>query len=65
MSNVTYRVFLEKLGGTDPQNFVGSFGDLFYDPFDGILRVSNGLAPGGTQVSGANATITIIDGGNF
>ena len=65
MSNVTYRVFLEKLGGTNPENFIGGFGDLFFDPFDGILRVSDGTTQGGTPISGANAAITNVDGGIF
>lgn len=65
MSNVTYRVFLEKLGGTDPLTFIGNHGDLFYDPFDGVLRVSNGETQGGTTISGANASITVVDGGLF
>lgn len=65
MSNVTYRMFLEKLGGTDVSTFIGSHGELFYDPFDGILRLSDGATQGGTVLSGANATFTIIDGGLF
>lgn len=65
MSRVTYRMFLEKLGGTEASSFIGSHGDLFYDPFDGILRVSDGVTQGGTTISGANATITVVDGGNF
>ena len=64
-SNVTYKVFVDKLGGTDVSSFIGSFGDLFYDPFDGTLRVSNGFSPGGAPVTGANASITFIDGGVF
>ena len=65
MSNVTYRFFLEKLGGTDVTTFIGNAGELFYDPLDGILRLSNGLTQGGTPISGANAQLTLIDGGIF
>jgi len=65
MSNITYRIYLEKLGGTNPQTFIGGFGDLFYDPFDGILRLSDGVTLGGTPISGANASPTLIDGGTF
>jgi hypothetical protein len=65
MSNVTYRPFMEKLGGVNPLTFIGNHGDLFYDPFDGILRISDGVTQGGTTISGANAIITVVDGGTF
>jgi hypothetical protein len=57
MSNKTYRVFLEKLGGTSANNFVGTQGELFFDPEDPILRVANG-APGGTTISGGGGSVS-------
>jgi hypothetical protein len=45
--NTTYRVFVEKIGATNVNNFVGDEGELFYDPSDGNIRVSNGTIPGG------------------
>lgn len=46
-SNVTYRAYVEKLGGTKADEYVGNEGDLFYDRTNGQLRVSNGVDPGG------------------
>jgi len=65
MSNVIYRPYVEKLGGSSALSFIGSYGELFYDPFDGILRISDGVTQGGTIFSGANATITSVNGGTF
>jgi hypothetical protein len=52
MSNKTYRVFLEKLGGTSADNFVGTQGDLFFDPENPVLRVANGVPGGATVAAG-------------
>jgi len=52
----TYKVNLERNGGTDVSTFIGKPGDLFWDPENFAFRVGNGT-PGGTQVgfsSGAN-----------
>lgn len=60
---VTYRVYVEKLGGSDPDTFVGVPGELFYDPAVGILKRSDGTTPGGeavsVQSSGINSIIKI------
>jgi hypothetical protein len=45
--NTTYRIFVEKLGASSANNFVGDEGDLFYDPNNGEIRISNGTTPGG------------------
>jgi len=58
-------MFLDKLGGTKTTEYIGTSGEIFYDPFDGILRLSNGSSPGGTPITGANANVTFIDGGSF
>jgi hypothetical protein len=47
MTNKSYRVFLDKLGGSDPTAFIGNEGELFYDPTTGFLRLSDGSTPGG------------------
>lgn len=62
-SNVTYRVVLEKLGGTDINDYVGMFGDLFYDPYVGELRVSDGVTVGGYP-SGVGP-LSNVNGGTF
>jgi hypothetical protein len=56
MSNTVYRVFLEKLGGSDPTQFVGDEGELFYDPFTGALRISDGNTPGGILLGALGST---------
>ena len=39
-SNVTYRAYIEKLGGTKADEYVGNEGDLFYDRTNGrVYRV--------------------------
>jgi len=47
MTNKLNRMFLEKLGGSDPTQFIGDAGELFYDPTTGFLRISDGVTPGG------------------
>ena len=50
MSNTTYRAFVEKLGASDPTEFVGDKGELFWDPDNGDLNISDGKTPGGTGI---------------
>jgi len=47
MSNTVARLFTEKLGAATASSFIGSAGEIFYDPADGVLRLSNGIIPGG------------------
>jgi len=46
-TNTVYRVFVEKLGGADPSTFVGGKGEVFYNPNDGVLKISDGSTPTG------------------
>ena len=48
-----FRTFLEKLGGTTAAQFVGTKGDLFFDPDLGtpVLKVSDGSTAGGISVA--------------
>jgi hypothetical protein len=46
-TNTVYRVFVEKLGGANPSTFVGDEGEVFYNPNDGVLKISNGSTPTG------------------
>jgi hypothetical protein len=51
----TYRPFLERLGASSVTEFVGEFGEIFYDPADPTLdslRISDGKTPGGVQLAG-------------
>ena len=43
----TYRFFIEKLGSTDVNEYVGRAGQLFIGPNDKKLRISDGITPGG------------------
>jgi len=54
MSNTTYRFFVEKLGGSDPEEFIGNEGELFYDPVGQSLRISDGETPGGIVILSSN-----------
>ena len=47
----TYRLFVERLGGSPVEEFVGEFGEVFYDPLTGNLRLSDGETAGGISIS--------------
>ena len=46
-TNTVYRIFVEKLGGANPSTFVGDEGEVFYNPNDGVLKISDGSTPTG------------------
>jgi len=46
-TNTVYRVFVEKLGGANPTTFVGDEGEVFYNPNNGVLKISDGSTPTG------------------
>lgn len=49
INNTTYRLLVEKLGDSDPSQFVGNEGEVFYDPDAATptLKLSDGTTPGG------------------
>lgn len=49
-TNTVYRIFVEKLGGTSPSQFVGDEGEIFYDPNVKALKLSNGVTLGGNVI---------------
>jgi hypothetical protein len=51
MSNKTYKLFADKMGGNSAASFIGSAGDIFYDPEIGSLKLSNGSSPGGISIN--------------
>lgn len=59
MSNTTFRMFTEKLGGTSSTVFKGNAGDIFFDPAVGALRFSDGVTAGGKPVELAEASTQI------
>ena len=54
--NSTYRVYVEKLGNTDATQFIGNEGEIFYDPNNPLLKLSDGTTPGGVDIVGAGGT---------
>lgn len=53
-NTATYRPFLERLGGSPVNKFVGEYGELFYDPTNPTLdslRISDGKTKGGVKLS--------------
>ena len=56
-TNTVYRVFLEKLGGTIPAQFVGDEGELFFNPNIPTLKLSDGVTPGGLSVGFGSSEI--------
>jgi hypothetical protein len=57
MANKTYKVLLEKLGGTNAANYIGNEGELFFDPTTTTLRVGDGTTSGGSVVSGGGGSV--------
>lgn len=64
MSNVTYKMFVDKMGGTRAEDYIGVLGDCFYDPYSTLLRVSDGMTPGGIPYQG-QANVVVLSGGTF
>lgn len=54
MSNSVFRIQVERLQSEGATAFIGKKGELFYDPADGILRLSNGSTAGGVAVAGGS-----------
>lgn len=58
IENTTYRAFTEKLGASDPQEFVGNPGDLFWNPNEGEVNISDGKTVGGAGLKTRRLDIT-------
>lgn len=48
----TFRSFTSKMGGTNPAEYIGLVGEIFWDPSSGSLRLSDGSTPGGISITG-------------
>ena len=57
MSNKTFKVFVDKMGGTTATSYIANDGELFYDPASTTLRVGDGETPGGTVLSGVGGGV--------
>jgi len=51
MGTTTYSAFLTKLGGNNPETYIGNKGEIFWNPDTGGLRLSDGVTPGGNEVT--------------
>jgi hypothetical protein len=49
-TNTTYRVLVEKLGDSNPSQFIGNEGEVFYDPSNPSLFLSDGSTSGGVAI---------------
>ena len=56
MTNSIFRSFVERLGGTTAETYVGTPGDMFYDPESTTIRLSNGTPGGHILVEGSLPT---------
>lgn len=52
INNTTYRVLVEKLGASQPNEFIGNEGEIFYDPNTPELKLSDGSTIGGLTIAG-------------
>lgn len=47
----TFKLFADKMGGRSASTYIGSAGELFYNPEIGSIKLSNGTTPGGITVT--------------
>lgn len=57
--STTFKLFADKLGGRSAASYIGTQGEIFYDPTTGALRVSDGATAGGRAVELAEASSSI------
>jgi hypothetical protein len=51
MSNTIFKLFADKQGGRQTSTYIGRYGDIFYDPDIGSIKLSNGITPGGITIT--------------
>ena len=51
MANKTFKLLADKMGGRQASEYIGTEGEIFYDPTTTTLRVADGITPGGNLVS--------------
>lgn len=57
MSNTTFKLFADKMGGEDATSYIGKKGEIFYDITGGTpLRLSDGVTPGGIPFAITNVS---------
>jgi hypothetical protein len=60
MSNTIFKLFADKQGGRQTSTYIGRYGDIFYDPDIGSIKLSNGITPGGITIT-EPALATVAD----
>jgi len=54
MANKTFKLFADKMGGRQASEYIGTEGEVFYDPTTTSLRISDGSTAGGISIGGNN-----------
>jgi hypothetical protein len=54
MTNKTFKLFADKMGGRQASEYIGNEGEIFYDPTSTSLRISDGSTTGGTPLLESN-----------
>ena len=54
MANKTFKLFADKMGGREAADYIGTEGEIFYDPTTTSLRMSDGETAGGLALSGGS-----------
>jgi hypothetical protein len=57
-----YEFFTSRNNGANVATYVGQAGRLFYDGSNGVLKISDGVTPGGANVQLPVATTTLLGG---
>jgi hypothetical protein len=60
VSNIIFKLFADKQGGRQSSTYIGKYGDIFYDPTIGSLKLSNGVSPGGITIT-EPASVSVAD----
>ena len=50
-NNTTFQLFTQHLGNADAATYIGTEGEIFYDPNFGVLKLSDGTSPGGVAIT--------------
>lgn len=56
----TFKLYADKMGATDPTTYIGRDGDIFYDPDNGSLKISDGVTPGGISIGGGGGGLADV-----
>jgi hypothetical protein len=50
MTNKTFKLFTDKMGGRSADAYIGNAGEIFYNPDNGALKISDGVTVGGNPI---------------